>query len=150
MAQLAVRYGRGPASLTDIAEQEDLPRAYLEQLVISLRDADLVHSTRGAHGGYELTRAPEQILMGEVLKALEGPVAPMICVTDDASHAACGRIGYCTVNYMWIRVRDAITGALDSMSLADLVPVGTRLGRPDLSILGAQADPTARPVSIAD
>ena len=79
MAQLAMRYGHGPASLTDIAEQEDLPRAYLEQLVISLRDAELVQSTRGAHGGYELTRAPEKILMGEVLKALEGPVAPMIC-----------------------------------------------------------------------
>jgi DNA-binding IscR family transcriptional regulator len=88
--------------------------------------------------------------MGEVLKALEGPVAPMICVTDDASHVACGRTGYCTVNYMWVRVRDAITGALDSMSLADLVPVGARLGRPDLSILGAQADPAARPVSIVD
>jgi DNA-binding IscR family transcriptional regulator len=74
----------------------------------------------------------------------------MICVTDDANHAACGRTGYCTVNFMWVRVRDAITGALDSMSLADLVPVGARLGRPDLSILSAHADPAARPVSIAD
>ena len=52
MAQLARRFGTGPASLTDIADEEDLPRAYLEQLVISLRDADLVQSTRGAHGGY--------------------------------------------------------------------------------------------------
>jgi len=73
----------GRPALTDIAEQEDLPRAYLEQLVISLRDADLVQSTRGAHGGYELTRPPEQIVMGQVLRALEGPIAPMICVTDD-------------------------------------------------------------------
>jgi DNA-binding IscR family transcriptional regulator len=88
--------------------------------------------------------------MGEVLTALEGPVAPMICVNDDANHAACGRTGYCTVNYMWVRVRDAITGALDSMSLADLVPGGARLGRPDLAILGAQPDPTARPVSLVD
>jgi len=59
MAQLARRFGTGPASLTDIADEEDLPRAYLEQLVISLRDAELVQSTRGAHGGYELTRPPE-------------------------------------------------------------------------------------------
>ncbi|MGZ6272862.1 MAG: RrF2 family transcriptional regulator [Candidatus Limnocylindrales bacterium] len=150
MAQLAVSYGHGPASLTDIAEEEDLPRAYLEQLVISLRDADLVHSTRGAHGGYELTRAPEQIRMGEILKALEGPVAPMICVSDDASHAACGRTGYCTVNFMWVRVRDAITGALDSMSLADLVPKGARLARPDISILGARTDAAPTPAPIAD
>ena len=126
MAQLARRYGSGPASLTEIAEQESLPRAYLEQLVISLRDADLVHSTRGAHGGYELTRAPEQIQMGEVLRALEGPIAPMICASDDEIHTTCERTGYCTVNFMWIKVRDAISGALDSMTLADLVPFPLR------------------------
>jgi Rrf2 family cysteine metabolism transcriptional repressor len=128
MAQLAQRHGQGPASLTEIAEQEDLPRAYLEQLVISLRDADLVQSTRGAHGGYELTRAPEEILMSEVLRALEGPIAPMICVSDEPGHATCARTGYCTVNFMWMRVRDAIAAALDSMTLADLVPTQTRLG----------------------
>lgn len=122
MAQLARRHGGGPASLTEIAELEDLPRAYLEQLVISLRDADLVRSTRGAHGGYELSRPPEQISMSEVLRALEGPIAPMICVSDNPEHATCVRSGFCTVNFMWVRVRDAIAGALDSMTLADLVP----------------------------
>jgi Rrf2 family cysteine metabolism transcriptional repressor len=122
MAQLAARHGSGPASLSEIAEQEDLPRAYLEQLVMSLRDADLVRSTRGAHGGYELARPPEQIQMGEVLRALEGPIAPMICATEDPGHAACLRSGHCTVNLLWARVRDAIVGALDSMTLADLVP----------------------------
>ncbi len=127
MAQLAQRHGLGPASLTEIAEQEDLPRAYLEQLVISLRDADLVQSTRGAHGGYELTRPPDQIHMAEVLRALEGPIAPMICATDDPTHNICARTGYCTVNFMWVRVRDAIAGALESMTLADLVPPSARL-----------------------
>src|SRR5512140_3196281 len=127
MAQLAQRHGHGPASLTEVAEQEDLPRAYLEQLVINLRDADLVRSTRGAHGGYELTRAPEEILMSDVLRALEGPIAPMICAGDDAEHATCTRAGYCTVNFMWMRVCDAIAGALESMTLADLVPPAIRL-----------------------
>jgi Rrf2 family cysteine metabolism transcriptional repressor len=150
MAQLAVRYGRGPASLTEVAEQEDLPRAYLEQLVISLRDAELVHSTRGAHGGYELSRPPEQILMGEVLRALEGPIAPMICVTDDPGHSTCGRTGYCTVNFMWIRVRDAIAGALDSMSLADLVPAAVRLDPSNLSILDALRNAPTPSATIAD
>jgi Rrf2 family protein len=139
MAQLARRHGTGPASLTEVAEEEDLPRAYLEQLVISLRDADLVHSTRGAHGGYELTRPPEQILMGEVLRALEGPIAPMICVTDDPNHLTCSRSGHCLVNFMWVRVRDAIAGALDSMTLADLVPPVARLNRAGLPILGSPA-----------
>ena len=123
MVQLGRRYGLGPASLSEIAADEDLPRAYLEQLVTSLRDAGLVTSTRGARGGYELTMAPNLIRMGEVLRALEGPIAPMICASDSPEHAACARSARCTVNMLWVRVRDAIAGALDSMTLADLVPV---------------------------
>ncbi len=154
MAQLARRYGSGPASLTEIAEQEDLPRAYLEQLVISLREADLVHSTRGAHGGYELTRRPEQIVMADVLRALEGPIAPMICATDDPNHLVCSRSGHCTVNFMWVRVRDAIAGALDSITLADLVPPTARLGGEMATPPGVLPNPAARagsnPVVLAD
>jgi Rrf2 family protein len=123
MVQLGRRFGTGPASLAEIAADEDLPRAYLEQLVMSLRDAGLVTSTRGAHGGYELAREPGSVRMGEVLRALEGPIAPMICATDDPEHAVvCDRSARCTVNVLWVRVRDAVTGALDGMTLADLVP----------------------------
>jgi Rrf2 family protein len=125
MVQLGRRFGTGPASLAEIAQVEDLPRAYLEQLVTSLRDAGLVTSTRGARGGYELTVAPDEIRMGEVLRALEGPIAPMICATDDPTHAGCDRSARCTVNLLWIRVRDAISSTLDAVTLADLVP-----GRP--------------------
>ena len=123
MVQLGRRYGRGPASLAEIATDEDLPRAYLEQLVTSLRDAGLVVSTRGARGGYELATAPDQIRMGEVLRALEGPLAPMICAAEEPDHLVCERSARCTVNILWIRVRDAVAGTLDAMTLADLVPV---------------------------
>jgi len=123
MVQLGRHVGHGPASLAEIAAEEDLPRAYLEQLVVNLREAGLVTSTRGAHGGYELARAPETISMAEVLRALEGPIAPMVCASDDPEHAiVCDRSSRCTVNLLWVRVRDAVTGALDSMTLADLVP----------------------------
>ena len=123
MVQLGRRHGEGPASLAEIAAAEDLPRAYLEQLAFVLRDAGLVSSTRGAHGGYELAKAPADISMAEVLRALEGPLAPMICATDAPDHAVtCDRTSSCTVNFLWIRVRDAIAGALDTMTLADLVP----------------------------
>jgi Rrf2 family protein len=123
MVQLGRHFGQGPASLAEIAAEEDLPRAYLEQLVMSLRDAGLVVSTRGAHGGYELARKPGEIKMSEVLRALEGPIAPMICATDDPEHATlCDRSARCTVNLLWVRVRDAIAGALDGMTVADLVP----------------------------
>ena len=123
MVQLARHYGTGPSSLAGIAAEEDLPRAYLEQLVVNLREAGLVVSTRGAHGGYELARPPEAITMSEVLRALEGPIAPMFCATDDPEHAlVCDRVSRCTVNLLWVRVRDAITSALESMTLADLAP----------------------------
>jgi Rrf2 family protein len=123
MVQLGRHYGQGPASLAEIAAEEDLPRAYLEQLVMSLRDAGLVISTRGAHGGYELAMPPGEIRMSQVLRALEGPIAPMICATDDPEHAVlCDRSSWCTVNLLWVRVRDAIAGALDGMTVADLVP----------------------------
>jgi Rrf2 family protein len=123
MVQLGRRYGTGPASLAEIAIDEDLPRAYLEQLVTSLRDGGLVTSTRGAHGGYELAVHPAEIRMSDVLRALEGPLAPMICASDGPEHQACGRSSKCTVNLLWVRVRDAITGTLDAMTLADLLPV---------------------------
>jgi len=131
MVQLGRHYGAGPASLAEIAAAEDLPRAYLEQLAFVLRDAGLVASTRGARGGYTLAKSPETITMAEILRALEGPLAPMICATDDPNHALdCDRTSSCTVNFLWIRVRDAIAGALGTMTLADLVPPRVTLHAP--------------------
>jgi Rrf2 family protein len=121
MVELARHHGHGPVSLAEVADHEELPRPYLEQLVVSLRDAGLVISTRGAHGGYALTREPAEIRMGEVLRALEGPLAPMVCASEDPAHAAiCGRSGFCTVNPLWVKVREALATALDSVTLADL------------------------------
>jgi Rrf2 family cysteine metabolism transcriptional repressor len=121
MVELARHHGAGPISLAEMADHENLPRPYLEQLVVSLRGAGLVQSTRGAHGGYKLTREPADIKMGEVLRALEGPIAPMVCASEDAGHATlCERTGYCTVNHLWMTVQRAISSALDSITLADL------------------------------
>ena len=132
MIQLGRQHGGGPVSLAGVAEAENLPLSYLEQLVARLRRAGLVTSTRGAHGGYELTRRPDEIRMSQVLRALEGPIAPMLCATDDPEHAlVCDRSSRCTVNVLWVRVRDAISGALESMTLADLVPP-RHLGSDDL------------------
>ncbi|CAN5474316.1 hypothetical protein BH20CHL6_BH20CHL6_01190 [soil metagenome] len=121
MVELARHYGSGPVSLAEVAAHDELPRPYLEQLVMSLREAGLVASTRGARGGYQLTRDPAEIRMGAVVRALEGPIAPMVCASEDETHPEiCGRSGFCTVNLLWVRVRDAIGSALDSMTLADL------------------------------
>jgi Rrf2 family transcriptional regulator, cysteine metabolism repressor len=140
MVQLGRHFGRGPASLAEIAAEEDLPRAYLEQLVMSLRDADLVVSTRGARGGYELARPPREISMGEVVRALEGPIAPMICASDDPEHALdCDRSPSCTVNVLWVRVRNAIATTLDGMTLAELVPPRIPVPQPALAALSTRS-----------
>lgn len=126
MIELGRRRGEGPVSLAEVAESEGLPLSYLEHLVSSLRKAELVSSTRGARGGYELERAPEEINMAEIVYALEGTVVPMQCFTEPAS----GRVlcnheldGYdhCATRLLWTRVQGGVTRALESTTLAELV-----------------------------
>jgi len=123
MVDLAHHHGGRPRSLTDISQSETLPLAYLEQLVKLLREADppLVISTRGAHGGYKLSRDPSEITMGEVVRVLEGPIAPMICATEGEMSQICNYLDLCKTRYLWAKVRDAVAQTLDSMTLADLV-----------------------------
>jgi Rrf2 family transcriptional regulator, cysteine metabolism repressor len=122
MVDLARHYGERPRSLTDISQAEMLPLAYLEQLVKMLREAipPLIVSTRGAHGGYRLSRPPEEITMGEVVRVLEGPISPMICATEGEMTQICNFLESCGTRYLWARVRDAVAQTLDSMTLAEL------------------------------
>jgi Rrf2 family cysteine metabolism transcriptional repressor len=122
MVDLARHYGERPRSLTDISQAEMLPLAYLEQLVKLLREADppLVSSTRGAHGGYRLSRDPSQITMGEIIRVLEGPIAPMICATEGEMTQICTFLDACKTKYLWAKVRDAVAQTLDNITLAEL------------------------------
>ncbi len=74
--------------------------------------------------------------MGEILRALEGPIVPMLCASHDPNNAeACGRTTFCTVNLLWVRVRDAITQAVDSMTLAELAtPRSGQLAHPPAAL----------------
>lgn len=127
MVDLARHYGQRPRSLTDISQAEMLPLAYLEQLVKLLRESDppLVVSTRGAHGGYKLSRDPALISMGEVVRVLEGPISPMICATEGEMSQICNFLDACKTKYLWARVRDAVANTLDSITLAELVKEST-------------------------
>jgi len=140
MVELARHYGSGPVSLSELAEHEELPRPYLEQLVVSLREGGLVTSTRGARGGYELARPPEEIRMYEIVTALEGPITPMTCASADPAHAEiCHRAGCCNVEPLWQRVRDAIVEALDSMTLKELAePMPGNPAHPQPALLAVQ------------
>jgi Rrf2 family transcriptional regulator, cysteine metabolism repressor len=127
MAHLAGRDGASPIALASIAEAEGLPLAYLEHLVQRLRRAELVESRRGAHGGYSLARPAERITMAEVVRALEGEIAPIECITADADGSlVCVREdepGHdpCPTKLLWTRVQGSIVRTLTDMTLADLV-----------------------------
>ncbi len=121
MVALAHHYGRGPMSISAVAKASAVPTAYLEQLIGPLRRAGLVESKRGAHGGYSLARAPDAVRVGEVYRAMEGPVAPMECVSEDLSEQTCPLIEGCETRPVWLKMRDAIAETLDSMTLADLL-----------------------------
>jgi Rrf2 family protein len=125
MVDLARHYGEGPQPLAEVARHEALPATYLEQLVGKLRRASLVASHQGAHGGYELARPPREITVGDVMRVLEGPISPMICATEGQTEAICAREDFCSTNLVWARVRDSVAQALDSLTLADLIPPKT-------------------------
>jgi Rrf2 family cysteine metabolism transcriptional repressor len=116
-----------PISLGSIADAEGLPLAYLEHLVQRLRRADLVESRRGAHGGYTLARPAETITMAEVVRALEGEIAPIECITADPERGlVCVREGElgddpCPTKLLWTRLQGSIVRTLNEMTLADLV-----------------------------
>lgn len=120
MVALAHHYGEGPLSIAEIARQSNIPSAYLEQLIAPLRRAGLVTSRRGARGGYVLARDPAEIRVGDVYRVMEGPVAPMECVSEDLKDQTCPLIDGCETRPIWIKVRDSIIDALDSTTLADL------------------------------
>ncbi len=126
MVALARNYGVGPMSIAAMAKESSVPYAYLEQLIVPLRRAGLVTSKRGAHGGYVLSRPPEQVRVGEIYRVMEGPVAPMECVSENEADQTCPLIEGCETRPVWLKVRDSIVEALDSLTLADLVSQSKR------------------------
>jgi len=121
MVALAHGFGDGSMSITAIAKESAVPYAYLEQLIVPLRKAGLVESKRGAQGGYQLTRPPSDIRVGEIYRVMEGPVAPMDCVSENEADQTCPLIEGCETRPVWMMVRDSIANAIDSVTLGDLI-----------------------------
>ncbi|BAS28453.1 RrF2 family transcriptional regulator [Limnochorda pilosa] len=127
MLELALAYGDGPIPLKIVAERQGISEPYLEQLMAILRKAGLVQSVRGAQGGYELAQAPEATPVGDIVRALEGPVSPMECVQHPTSVELCGHVTRCAVQVLWQRLASTMNQVLDSTTLADLVHETQRL-----------------------
>jgi len=126
MFELASKYGQGPVPLRVIARDQEISENYLEQLIAVLRKAGLVESVRGPQGGYMLAAPPESITVGDVVRVVEGPIAPMDCVSE-GTQADCGRAGCCASRVIWEKVRDSISEVLDGFTLADMVGEADRL-----------------------
>lgn len=120
MFDLAQHSGEGPISLKSIAERQEISEHYLEQLISGLRKAGLVRSVRGAQGGYVLGREADKIRVGDVIRILEGPIAPVDCVSEE-DHECCQKAKYCVTRTIWEKMRDSITDVVDSITLEDMV-----------------------------
>lgn len=120
MVDLGVYSKEKHISLKSIAERLSMSENYLEQLMALLKKNKLVTSVRGAQGGYSLARAPEDISIGDILRALEGSLAPTNC-TCEGNAVQCALDGKCVTKSVWEKIKDSIDGVVDSMTLKQLM-----------------------------
>jgi Rrf2 family protein len=118
MAALAENFGKKSVFLKDIAKREEISEKYLSIIIIPLRGAGLIQSTRGAHGGYTLAKRPEEITIKDIFYALEGKICLVDCVENPKE---CSRVGICPTRDIWSVLGEKIRETLSSVTLADLV-----------------------------
>lgn len=111
---------REPVSINSIAARQEISERYLEQLVALMKKAGLVKSIRGASGGYVLARNPEEISVGDVLRALEGSLEPVKCATFSDGEE-CMAAGGCVTKYVWQKINESISRTVDEIHLDELV-----------------------------
>lgn len=133
---LARRAAEGPINGREIAEREQLPGDYVEQILLRLRRAGLVRSTRGARGGYALARPAEEISIRDVIEASETTTFDLHCVSHPVGEERCSASHSCSIRPVWMLLQRKIDDVLQSVRLADLLleegDVRTRVGLVDL------------------
>jgi Rrf2 family cysteine metabolism transcriptional repressor len=118
LLELALHQGEGPILLRDIAKRQQISLSYLEHLIAPLIAGGMIRSTKGSRGGVSLAKTPEEIRLNEVVKLLEGSVAPVECVNDPG---ICNRSEFCVTRDIWRELKDVIDRVLESTTLQDLV-----------------------------
>lgn len=119
MCDLALHFGQGPVSASDISKREDISLDYLEQLLNRLKRNGLVIAIRGPKGGYVLSRKPDKITILEIIKALGDSITPVFCLSNDKIKK-CNRLDRCVTRVLWKQLGDKITQILEGTSLKDL------------------------------
>jgi len=128
MLELALKYGKGPVYLKDIAREEQISEKYLSVIIIPLKAAGLVHATRGAHGGYNLAKNPSEISLKEVVDILEGGICLVDCINDPL---ACPRSQTCASRDVWNMLSARMSEALSAMTLETLAGMSREKANPD-------------------
>ncbi len=123
MLVLAKEYGHGPVLISDLAQLEGIPRKFLELILLELKNQGLLQSKKGKGGGYFLGRDPGQISVGHIVRVLDGPIAPLPCVSKTAYMRCreCRDERSCGIRIVMKEVRDATAKIMDSTSLADML-----------------------------
>ncbi len=136
-ALLELSTAEGPRALSvhQLAARTGIPAKYLEQIMNRLRSAQVVRSHRGVHGGYELARRANEITVGEVVRLMDGPLAPSPCASQSA-HVPCPAYrcpteAGCVLRGLWTDVRDAIAGVLDRTTFGELAERQRDATRPE-------------------
>ena len=120
ITDLANHAGMNYESIRSIAERRGLSDNYLEQIFLLLRKAGVVESVRGPQGGYRITREPSLITAGDVLHAVEGRMAPVLCLDDEAAEKPCGKENRCVTRKVWCKMMLAMDAVLGQVTIADL------------------------------
>lgn len=116
---IAQNCGEGQVSLKDVSQRQGISENYLEQIIFPLKKAGILKSVRGSQGGYLLARSAAEISAGEVLRALEGDLAPVDCLAGEG--VSCERSSICPTIGMWSRLQDAINSVVDTTSIQNLI-----------------------------
>jgi Rrf2 family cysteine metabolism transcriptional repressor len=118
--EIAKHYGNGPISIKEISERQGISVSYLEQILHKLGKAGLIESVRGPAGGHQLARKPAALTIGDIVRALEGPIALSHCLEPGES-GDCNQADDCVARMVWAKVGAKIEEALDSISFDDLL-----------------------------
>jgi Rrf2 family protein len=120
---LSREYNKGPILIADLARKERIPKKFLELILLALKNNGLLQSKKGKGGGYYLGKPPREITMGQAIRILEGPLAPVQCVSESAYETCeeCASEASCGIRLVMKDVRDAIAGILDSTTFADVL-----------------------------
>lgn len=121
MIVLAMNFRAGPIPIREIAEKEGISYQFLEQIFLPLRRAGLIKSVRGAKGGYTLGKPPQEIKVGDIIRALDGPIAPVECMAKGDKEKQCSRSATCLSRGIWEKLRDRMSEVLDETTLADVI-----------------------------